>query len=242
MTHLYQKDLAAAHAAGFAGLSLAGGTVVLDALRAARLDHGTIVDLGCGSGEWVHRAVAHGFDAVGVDVSVEMIALARARTDSARFATSTLWDFQIPGPVVAVTAFGEALTYGAPALPNSTDLRALCRHVSAALVQGGVFVFDVILAGEPMRYRNWTDAAGHTILVDVEEDPAASTLTRSITVFAREGTTFRRSDERHVVRVYKQRDIEQALASTGFSWTTMQAYGDVALGPRRLAFMARRAG
>lgn len=240
MDGFYQQDLAAAHAAGFSDLSLAGGRIVLEALRASGLTRGTIVDLGCGSGEWVTLAAGCGFDAVGVDVSTHMIQRAAAGTASARFVSASLWDVDLPAPAVAVTAFGEALTYGAPQLPTAADLLVLCKRVRAALVPGGVFAFDVIVSGEPMRYRAWTDAADHTVLVDVTEDQAAATLTRDIVVFARDGSGYRRSDERHVVRVYELRDIEQALASAGLSWSTARAYGDVALGTRRLAFVARR--
>lgn len=245
MTGFYQRDLAAAHAAGFSGLSLAGGALVLDSLRASGMSSGAVVDLGCGSGEWATLAATHGFDVVGVDVSADMIELARARTPGARFVTASLWDYEITGPVVAVTAFGEALTYGAPVLPTAADLLALCRHVSVALVPGGVFVFDVIVKGDPMRYRTWMDGDDHAVLVDVSEDQPNSTLTRSVVVFARDVAVsreplYRRSYERHVVRVYEQPDVEQALASAGLSWTTMPAYRDLALGPRRLAFIARR--
>lgn len=239
MTDFYGSDLAAAHASGFSDLSLAGGRLVLDVLHESGLTRGTIVDLGCGSGEWVRLAASHGFDAVGVDVSPHMTGRA-AGASSATFVTASLWDFDIVGPAVAVTAFGEALTYGTPRLPTAADLLALFRRVSRALVPGGLLAFDVIMPGEPMRYRRWTDLADHTILVDVEEDPATATVTRSIVVFARDGEAYHRSDERHIVRIYDQADIEQALASAGLSWTTMQAYGETALGPRRLAYIARR--
>lgn len=239
-TGIYQEDLSAAHASGFSDLSLAGGRLVLDALHASGITRGTVVDLGCGSGEWVRLAASHGFDAVGVDVSPHMTGLAVVDASSATFVTASLWEVDITAPVVAVTALGEALTYGTPRLPTAADLLALCRRVKGALVPGGVFAFDVIVSGPPMRYRTWTEVPGHTILVDVDEEPSTATLTRSIAVFAQDGATYRRSDERHVIRIYEQREIEQSLASAGFSWTTMQAYGDVTLGPRRLAFMARR--
>lgn len=242
MAGFYNRALASAHAAGFSDLSLSGGALVLNALHHTWLHAGTILDLGCGSGEWVHLAVARGYEAVAVDVSEDMAALARSRVPSAQFVTGSLWDYDIAGPFVAVTALGEALTYGTPELPTIADLAALFARVSRALVPGGVFVFDVIVPGDAMQYRNWTEIDGHTILVDVDEDTASATLTRSIVVFTRDpdGHTWRRSDERHVVRVYEQHDIEQALASAGLTWTTTKAYGDVALGPRRLAFLARR--
>ena len=240
MSGFYGKDLAAAHAAGFSGPSLAGGVLVLDTLRQSGLNTGSIVDLGCGSGEWARLAAAGGFDVTGVDVSAAMLDLARAHGSPARFVSSSLWDFELPVPAVAVTAFGEALNYGAPSLPSVSDLAALVRRVATSLASGGVFAFDVLLSGEPMRYRSWRDEGDRSILVDVIEDPDSATLTRSIVLFTREGQNYRRSEEQHAVRIYNRPDVERALTDAGVSWAASTAYGDVALGPRRAAYVARR--
>lgn len=240
MPGFYEKDLAAAHAAGFSDLSLAGGAVVLEVLRRSALTSGAVVDLGCGAGEWVHHASASGFAALGVDVSEAMLDLARGRQSKARFVRSSLWAFELPAPLVAVTAFGEALNYAAPELPSASDLSVLVGRVARSLEPGGVFAFDVVLSGEPMRYRSWREEGDRTILVDVSEDQDAAVLQRAITVFSRHGDAYRRSDERHVVRVYDPGDVERALSGAGLSWTTAAAYGDVALGPRRAAYVARR--
>ncbi len=236
----YEADLAAAHAAGFSDVSLAGGAVVLDALEVAGLNTGAIVDLGCGAGEWACLASERGFDVVGVDVSKAMLALARAHGSSARFVTTSLWDFALPTPVIAVTAFGEALNYGTPTLPSASDLVVLFGRIARSLAFGGVFAFDVLLSGAPMHYRSWREVGDRTILVDVNEDPTAAALVRAIQVFTREGDTYHRSEERHVVRVHRRADVEQALSEAGLSWATSAAYGDATLGARRAAYVARR--
>ncbi len=239
MPGFYDKELAAAHAAGFSELSLAGGAVVLEALGHSGLTSGAIVDLGCGAGEWARDAADRGFAALGVDVSEAMLDLARAGGSQARFVRASLWDVELPASAVAVTAFGEALNYAAPELPSAPDLAALFVRVARSLAPRGVFAFDLLLSGEPMRYRSWREEGDRTILVDVSEDQDAAVLQRAITVFSRQGDAYRRSDERHIVRVYDRGDVERALSGAGLSWTTAAAYGDVALGPRRAAFVAR---
>jgi SAM-dependent methyltransferase len=228
------------HASGFSGLSLAGGALVLDRLRRSGLSSGPIVDLGCGAGEWAGLASASGFDAVGVDVSRAMIELARSRFPSVRFVTGSLWEFELAMRLSAVTAFGETLNYGVRSLPSAAGLAELFRRVGASLVSGGVFAFDVVVGGEEMRYRSWTDETEYTVLVDVSEDLAAARLTRSISVFTREPDCYRRSDEVHVLRVYDDVQIERALSAAGMSFLRSDAYGAFALGPRRAAFVAAR--
>jgi ubiquinone/menaquinone biosynthesis C-methylase UbiE len=45
----------------------------------SQLDRGRVVDVGCGTGRAVAELAEHGFDPVGVDLSEEMIAVARER-------------------------------------------------------------------------------------------------------------------------------------------------------------------
>lgn len=157
----------------------------------------------------------------------------------ARFIRSSLWSYELEAPLVAVTAFGEALNYGTPALPDAADLSNLAKRVSEVLVRGGVFGFDVLVNGEPMCYRSWTERNDRAVLVDVGEEPTTATLTRSIVVFSKQVDGYRRSEERHVVRIFDQRDVERAISDTGLSYEISNAYGDRALGPRRIAVIAR---
>jgi SAM-dependent methyltransferase len=235
----YDHDLAVVHSSGFVDLSLAGGALVLEELRRSGLAGGLLVDLGCGAGEWAGLASAGGLEVIGVDVSADMIELARSQAPRARFVTASLWDFELPSPVSAVTAFGEALSYGTPGLPSPEDLAALFDRVARSLVPGGVFAFDVLVSGEPMRYRSWTDEADYTVLVDVDEDPPSASLSRRIIVFSRRQGEYRRSDELHVLRVYDTQEIGRALSAAGMSYAASGSYSGFALGPRRAAFVAR---
>jgi SAM-dependent methyltransferase len=238
MSGFYEHDLARIHAAGYSDLSLAGGQTVLERLAATGVRTGEILDLGCGAGEWANKAVAAGFDVVGVDVSDAMLELARSNAPSARFLAASLWGFEIVPPLVAVTAFGEALNYSAPALPSLAELAGLFSRVSKALLPGGVFAFDVVVSGEPMDYRSWTDAAEYAVLVDVCEDRPAATMTRSIVTFTPDAAGYRRSSEKHVLRVYGAADVGRALSDAGLMFSSSDSYGGFALGPRRAAFLA----
>ena len=68
--------------------------------------------------------------------------LARDLAPSARFVPSSLYDVELP-PCVAVTCFGEGLSYAAPELPGLEQLGSLFAKVRRSLVPRGFFVFDV---------------------------------------------------------------------------------------------------
>ena len=71
---------------------------------------GLIVGLGCGSGILEEEVSREGYEAVGVDYSEALIAIARQRCPQERFTVGSVMDFDIP-PCLAVTAVGEVLNY-----------------------------------------------------------------------------------------------------------------------------------
>jgi SAM-dependent methyltransferase len=232
----YDDDLAFVHAAGFADLSIVAGKVVLRLLAERSVTSGTIVDLGCGTGEWLGAATTAGYGAVGVDISSSMLMRAAVRAPSARLIQSTLFDIGFPA-CVAVTAFGEALCYGTPKLPDLKMARSLFTSLRRSI---RVFVFDVVVEGSPaMNYRNWTAGDDWAVLVDVSEDVDARELDRDITVFRCVESGYRRSSERHRQRVWDSAQLKSMLEDTAFDVSTSRDYDGLELGQRRLAFVAR---
>ncbi len=237
----YDEDLAFVHSSGFADVSLAAGESVLGLLRGAGIASGLVVDLGCGSGQWAARAVREGFDVLGVDVSPAMLRLAAAEAPQARFAQADLLRFA-PPPCVAVTCFGEGLSYAAPDLPTLNGLKALFERVKSSLVPGGVLVFDVIVPGPLMAYRDWVVGRDWAVLVDVHEDAGAGEVTREITVFREVASGYRRSAETHRQRVWEPSSVQACLEDLGFGVSVSPGYAGVELGPRRSVFVARLPG
>lgn len=134
------------------------------------------------------------------------------------------------------------LSYCAPG-GRAPDLPRLFERVAAALAPGGLLAFDLMVraSGPPMAYRSWRAGRGWAVLVEVAEDRRRHRLVRDITSFvARPGGGWRRDHERHVQAVSARADVERALRAAGFSVRVARRYGEVALAPRRLAFLARR--
>jgi SAM-dependent methyltransferase len=235
---LYQQDLAHVHHAGFGEFARATAPGVLALLHRHRLHGGRVVDLGCGAGILARQLARAGYDVLGIDLSGAMIRIARETAPLARFRRGSLYTTPLPR-CMAVTALGEALTYP-PSSP--ARLRRLFRGVFAALEPGGIFLFDLIVAGTApvLAYRTWHEGEDWLVLVHVDEDRARETLQRDITVLRRENGAWRRSGERHRVRLYRTGDVTDWLEHAGFSVTTSRRLGRHVLAPRRLVFVARK--
>src|SRR5262249_14629503 len=102
-TGFYGRDVAHVHDTGHGDYARATAHALLRRLHAAGLDGGLVVDLGCGSGIWARALLDAGFDVLGVDLSPDLLAIARERAPEARFVQASVLDAGLP-PCAAVTA------------------------------------------------------------------------------------------------------------------------------------------
>jgi SAM-dependent methyltransferase len=206
-------------------------------LGGAGLDGGLVVDLGCGTGILAAEVAAAGYAVLGIDLSDDMLAIARRRAPRARFERGSVHDAELP-PCVAVTAIGEVVNYAADDRAGRGAAAALFARVASALAPGGVLLFDASAPGRASG-RVWT--AGEDWVICAERTATADTLTREIIAFRREGDAWRRSDERHVLRLLREEDVLADLAAAGFAdAAALDAYADVALPPGQVAYAAAR--
>jgi len=106
---------------------------------------GPVIDLGCGRGELVRLLQADGYDAEGIDISPEQVALAHA----AGVARVRQGDFRAllaahPAHYTAITATDLLEHFTKPEVLQAFD------DVAAALAPGGVFVGRVPNAVSPL--------------------------------------------------------------------------------------------
>ena len=238
---MYGDDLAYVHHVGFADFSRSAGPGILKMLLTHHLESGTVVDLGCGGGQWLRLLSDAGYTAVGIDASRSFVRLARQTAPIATIRFGSLWKYQLPA-CSAVTALGEVLSYLPPKSSRPPSLRRLFSLVHSALHENGLFVFDMLTKSkqQPMRYRTWRAEKDWAVLADVQEDARNGRLHRAITTFRRSRGTYRRSLEHHVSRIMARAEIVELLRSVGFTVRTSTRYGNFELPPHRTVFQARR--
>lgn len=238
----YGRDLAYIHDAGFGDYALGSAPGILRILRSSGISGGLVVDLGCGSGLWARVLADARYEVLGIDISEEMIALARRRAPEAEFRVGSLFGADLP-PCKAVTSIGECLNYAFDPEAGERSLYRLFRRVYQALAPGGVFVFDVAEPGqvrseEPVR--SFSAGEDWAVLVEKREDADQATLTRRIISFRRAGELYGRSEETHRLRLYRSAEIAAGLRRSGFRVRTRRAYGRYPLPKAHAAFIARR--
>jgi SAM-dependent methyltransferase len=241
----YGQDLAYVHDAGFGGFATGLAPGILRLLRRAGIVGGLVIDLGCGSGIWARALADAGYDALGVDISAAMLALARRRAPAARFVRASLLRFE-PPPCAAVTSLGECVNYLFDESAGGLDaLGRLFRRVHDALRPGGVFVCEMAQPGqvrgaEPRRGHR--EAADWAIFFEAEEEPLTRILTRRMTTFRAVGASglYRRSEEVHRQRLFETAEILPLLIGAGFRVRVRRRIGSHRLAPAHVAFVATR--
>lgn len=236
----YSDDLSFIHDAGYGHFARGAAAALLPLFRRRGIARGLIVDLGCGSGAFAREAVDAGYRVLGVDLSPGMVELARKRVPEADFRVESVFRARIP-PCAAAVSIGECLGYR---FDDDAERRmdALFRRVHDALAPGGIFAFDLLQPGHVPggaveRYRL---GDGWAVLVRVEEDAEARTLSRRVTSFVADGACWRRTDETHRVRLYPAAEIADRLRRAGFRVRTLRGYGPMRFTGTHVAFLASK--
>jgi SAM-dependent methyltransferase len=222
----YGRDLAYVHDAAFGHLARGGAQTLLRRLGRAGIRDGLVVDLGAGSGITARVVTDAGYQALGVELSPDMVELARRRAPAARFISASLLDAELPD-CVAVTAIGECLSYSTDPRAGRRQLASLFARIHRALRPGGLFVLDV---AEPGRERGaprrtWHEGVDWLLCVEAFEPPDERVLRRRITVFRQAAGGWRRSDELHLLRLYPRQEVLDDLVSAGFQPRLLAGYG-----------------
>jgi len=237
MSGFYGADLARVHDEGFADLVENAAAFVVDLLRRSQVREGRVLDLGCGAGQLTASVSKAGYEAWGVDVSGPMIARARVRAPAATLVQGSIIDVDLPS-CIAAAAVGEVLNY----LPRPVDAAAVLRRVYRALVPGGLFVFDVAGPGRggPTGTRTAARVTDDWAVVATSRESGRGTLERGITTFSRDGSCWRRSEERHFQNLYAAGPFARRLRRIGFRVRVRRGYGAYRLGRDVAVLIARK--
>jgi ubiquinone/menaquinone biosynthesis C-methylase UbiE len=176
-----------------------------------------VLDLACGEGTFAVAMANRGLRVTGVDLSPEMLEIARERAATegvrATFIRQDMRSLSLRGRFDLVTCWFDSLNY----LLEIDDLSRTFARVSRVLDENGIFIFDVNtirgLAVEWVREPSYVHLdSGDSFLVSVPQyDAATKIATLHITGFVRENQRWLRIDELHRERGYSLKEIRQCL-------------------------------
>ena len=159
-----------------------------------------VLDLACGEGTFAVAMANRGLRLTGVDLSPEMLEIARERAATegvrATFIRQDMRSLSLRGRFDLVTCWFDSLNY----LLEIDDLSRTFARVSRVLDENGIFIFDVNtirgLAVEWVREPSYVHLdSGDSFLVSVPQyDAATKIATLHITGFVRENQRWLRID------------------------------------------------
>lgn len=107
---------------------------------------GTVLDIGCGPGWWTGFVAQQDVDGLGVDISPEMVRIARDNNPDARFEIGSLLGL----PAEDATAAAPVCWFVLHHLPDE-DVDAALAEMTRALKPGGVLLIGGTREGQPPR-------------------------------------------------------------------------------------------
>lgn len=241
------RGLAAVYDFLVAGVDFQGWADYVEAiLRHFGSSPASVLDLACGTGNTVLPMALRGCQAAGVDISPQMIDIARDKASGQgvkiEYYVGDIRDFRLKQPVDLVTCFHDGLNY----IIDSGDMKKVFQNTSLNLSPGGMFIFDlnaVKWIGGVDDRPVVIDVEDMTIIFSTSHDTGTSLWEVSLTCFLREGDLYRKFSETHRERGYEQEEILKMLEDEGFA--PIAVYDAFSFNPphqksRRHFYVARR--
>ncbi|MFN0035457.1 MAG: class I SAM-dependent DNA methyltransferase [Saprospiraceae bacterium] len=100
----------------------------------------SVLEVGCGTGQLARRMLAEGWDYQGMDLSEEMLGIAREEAPRGRFFQGDMRDFRLPKKVEALIIPARSVSY----LLENKDVEAAFSAFRNNLAEGGKLIFDFI--------------------------------------------------------------------------------------------------
>lgn len=188
-----------------------------------------LLDVACGTGGFSNEFAARGIEVIGVDMSEEMLSV--ARQNSAEKGTDVLFlrqkaeELDLYGTVDGAICCLDSLNH-------ITDYKKLCaaiERVTLFLETGKLFIFDVNTV-----FKHKYILADNTFIIEQncvyciwrnETDPKTLVTDIALDFFIEDGEYYRRSSEELSERAYTPEELQSAIEAAGLE--TVAIYADM---------------
>ncbi|NLJ57061.1 MAG: class I SAM-dependent methyltransferase [Firmicutes bacterium] len=211
-----------------------------------------IIDLACGTGNSTFPWAEKGYAVFGVDISPEMLGLARQKARAAgleiKFYQQDMRNLQLPFQADVIVLYQDGLNY----LLTREDLKKALQNIRAALRPGGYFIFNLNLVEKlpvgTMPEVSWfeDEDEGITLIWESCLEPGKKIWKIKFTAFVRkEKGLYKKIQEEHRERSYSRAELEPILLETG--WQLKSCYRAFTLteplpADRNIFYVLRREG
>lgn len=220
---------------------------LMQILKNNGITDGLVLDLGCGTGKITRLLSKAGYDMIGVDISEEMLSIAREQeSEDILYLHQDMRDFELYGTVKAVVSICDSMNY----ITEEEDLLTVFRLVNNYLDPGGIFVFDLNtiykykeILGETTICENREE---ESFIWDNYYDEEEQINEYDLTLFIKEEDgRYRKYEETHFQRGYTLERIKELIEASGLKWVQCyDAFSEDAPGENseRVYVIARECG
>ena len=223
------------------------GEYLVSLLKKYGVEDGLVLDMGCGTGAMTRYLDAHGYDMTGIDVSEEMLTIAKEKSSpDILYLLQDMREFELYGTMRAAVSICDSMNY----ILEEDDLLRVFSLVNNYLDPGGIFIFDLNTV-----YKYQEILGEKTIAEDREEcsfiwdnfyDEEEMINEYDLTVFVQEeGDLFRRYCETHYQRAYSLETVRALIEKAGMEVLAIYdafTYNKPKPDSERVYFVAREHG
>lgn len=115
---------------------------IVGLLKEYGIEDGIVAELGCGTGAMTRRLAKAGYDMIGIDLSSEMLDIAREKeegSDGILYLNQDMREFELFGTTAAIVSLCDSMNY----ITSEENLRTVFELVNNYLDPRGLFVFDM---------------------------------------------------------------------------------------------------
>ena len=203
---------------------------ILSLLNKNSIKEGTLLDLACGTGSLTVEFCEKGFEVIAVDLSEDMLLLAREKLatfgDKALILCQDMCELDLFGTVNCAVCSLDSINH----LDNIEDVKTAFEKVSLFMEPGGVFVFDV-----NTLYKHRSVLADNTFVYETDDtflvwqnslQENGRSVDIMLDIFTQdENGLYERESEDFTETAYTVEEIKEALLQAGF--TDIEAFDDL---------------
>lgn len=226
-------------------------------LKEYGIREGLIAELGCGTGTMTRLLAKAGYDMIGIDLSEEMLDIARydhpEGEEDILYLHQDMREFELFGTVAAVVSLCDSMNY----ITSEEDLLKVFKLVNNYLDPGGYFIFDMntiykyeTVIGDRVIAENRDDCS---LIWENYYDKEEHINQYDITIYSRvefededeeepDTPLYERLEETHIQKAYPAERVKELLREAGMEFVAVYGVGTRELpkeDTERVYFIAR---
>ena len=197
-----------------------------------------ILDLGCGTGEVLIR-LAPNYQMTGVDLSNEMLEIAKEKINTVSFYMQDMRSFKLEEKNDVVISLFDTINH----LISLEGLKKTFEHVWKNLTEGGLYIFDVVtreLIDEMFPGGNFIDDRGEIMIIwehDYDETEEIDYIDTTFFI-KQENGLFKKITEEYMKKIFTVDEIINTAKEVGFK--VLEVEEDSELAGERIFFTMKK--